>query len=346
MSGIIILEGPDGTGKTTLAQRLVRSHDAVYIHHGYHGTADWGVRHLASLRGAARLAATGRLVVIDRLWMSGDVYGTIYRDRSDVGRRRSRMLHRIALTHAAVTVLCMPENAQDAIKDHSLLNERRPEMYSDISKVVRFYAEIRDGGRRWKRATCYADLLTGRDRSWLKTCVSYDWRREQSRFKYFIRDLTLKARDLRGSQYQAARSQPNGVNVAGHLALASYLMVGEALAPDTGLLRYPFVKFVEMSKGCSGWFADQLTKDKVLEDHLLWTNATIARASEWHLSDLLSLRPDLRVVALGRVAERAVQRLGVLPVLTLNHPQYQKRFHYHELDYLTALKRDLEKGRM
>lgn len=338
MSWIIILDGPDGTGKTTLASQLVDDYGAMYIHHGFFKGADWGIRHLASMRRAARVAATGCPVVIDRLWLSGDIYGTVYRGRSD-GGPLSRLIHRISLTHGAVTVLCLPARAELANQLHA--NLRRSEMYSDISKVVRFYQEVRDGvGRRWKQPTCYADVLTGPDPTWRDACVRYDFQKVKPYFSTWLQALVHRAALERASQYLPAVRHPNGYNVAGHLARASHLMVGETLSPRVGLLRYPFGD--PSAIGCSAWFTQQLDRALILEEHLLWTNASNQITGENHLRRLLFLKPALRVVALGHVAKQALTELGVTPALVLSNPQHQHRFNPHEPGYLTGLRGDIQ----
>lgn len=82
MNGLIIVEGPDCTGKTTLCNYLMRTclPQPVYLHatYPYEGTDDVRVYHLNLLERAIRLSEK-TLVILDRLWPSELIYGTIYR---------------------------------------------------------------------------------------------------------------------------------------------------------------------------------------------------------------------------------------------------------------------------
>jgi hypothetical protein len=80
---LIVLDGPEKAGKSTLAQELVRQHNAVYVH--------WGPvkdhsRYVEALERDVALAEH-RLVVWDRCWASETVYGPLLnrkqRDESD-----------------------------------------------------------------------------------------------------------------------------------------------------------------------------------------------------------------------------------------------------------------------
>ena len=76
MKGIIVIDGCDGTGKTTLAEAICRRYDGVYIHNTYRWPTKMPLYHTAALHRALKLAKT-RLVVIDRLWMSEAIYAEV-----------------------------------------------------------------------------------------------------------------------------------------------------------------------------------------------------------------------------------------------------------------------------
>jgi hypothetical protein len=82
MRKLIIVEGPDASGKTTLAKFIARKHNGLYVHMSGHkeyhpimttyhrdwlDNIEWNVK------------STGSLVVLDRTWLSELIYGSIFR---------------------------------------------------------------------------------------------------------------------------------------------------------------------------------------------------------------------------------------------------------------------------
>ena len=80
MQPIVILEGIDGSGKTTLAAKLAKALQAFHVHHGtYRGCKPTQLVDIyrASLRPALLGYAS---VVLDRAWYSEPIYGAVFRD--------------------------------------------------------------------------------------------------------------------------------------------------------------------------------------------------------------------------------------------------------------------------
>ena len=72
---IILLEGADGCGKTTLANKLVKDYGAVY----HHCSVTDNIYQLHKKTVEACLADNKRLHVIDRLYPSERVYSSVFR---------------------------------------------------------------------------------------------------------------------------------------------------------------------------------------------------------------------------------------------------------------------------
>lgn len=107
MKTITIVEGPDGGGKSTLAERLAREQDAILIHSGPFR----GVRHLtriyANMLSPALLGDAN--VVLDRSWISEPIYGAVFRNGDDrVGDAGREELEELAHRACGVVILCMP----------------------------------------------------------------------------------------------------------------------------------------------------------------------------------------------------------------------------------------------
>ena len=76
--GIIVLDGPDGAGKTTLAKYLQGHYGAKYIDMTYRWKKNQFEYHTAAIHHAIQLSQK-QLVVIDRWWMSENIYADVYR---------------------------------------------------------------------------------------------------------------------------------------------------------------------------------------------------------------------------------------------------------------------------
>jgi thymidylate kinase len=109
MSRLIILEGADGSGKTTLALDVATRFGANYVHHGpYPGlTGDALARRYAVSALPAVLDES--LVVMDRCWISEMPYGLAFRGGADrLGETRIRTLERLVGLADVKVYLCLP----------------------------------------------------------------------------------------------------------------------------------------------------------------------------------------------------------------------------------------------
>lgn len=101
---IIILEGPDGGGKTTLARQLCERYGAAYHHEGPPPLNVppllWYGRVLESVR--------GQNVVLDRLALGERVYGPVARNSDRLGEDGWRVFNRLIMAVGAWQVLCLP----------------------------------------------------------------------------------------------------------------------------------------------------------------------------------------------------------------------------------------------
>jgi hypothetical protein len=103
---VFVLEGADCTGKSTMAEVLVRKTGAHYIHSTYRWKGRMGAYHWAQLRKAVRLAET-KPVVMDRWWPSEVVYGNVYRNGPEKGYDWRELHHYADLLGFSYT-FCLP----------------------------------------------------------------------------------------------------------------------------------------------------------------------------------------------------------------------------------------------
>jgi hypothetical protein len=84
MTRIIIFEGPDGAGKTTLAKAVALRLGAAYTHHGPYPEISNGVDLAIVYKDSLYDALLrGKDLVLDRCWISETPYGIAFRDGAD-----------------------------------------------------------------------------------------------------------------------------------------------------------------------------------------------------------------------------------------------------------------------
>lgn len=107
---ITIFEGPDGSGKTTLAKQYASNTGALYVHFD----ALYGVQNIYKYFMEAMMPALlgYQSVVLDRCWHSGPIYDLVFRNMEpEEGRQNTEicaLLDRAASFCNAVYVKCLP----------------------------------------------------------------------------------------------------------------------------------------------------------------------------------------------------------------------------------------------
>ena len=130
MKKIVILEGPDGSGKTTLAGALTRKRGCNYsiVKTGpprpYYDVA---VAYLDAIYAAlARPDST----VFDRLHIGERIYGPLLRGEDRMGDDGLAAIERVMLTHGVALIICLPpwetlvagwRSKDDLLKDEAQL---------------------------------------------------------------------------------------------------------------------------------------------------------------------------------------------------------------------------------
>lgn len=138
---IIVLEGPDGVGKTALAMALQEYLGARYIHLTYRWKDKMDLYHYSAIRNCAHLAQH-QPVILDRWWVSEIMYAEAYRGMSKFMKRHF-LLELIASKIGAVYVVCLPEDRERYIKHYNVLKGNRVEMYNEgMEKVFDLYTDF------------------------------------------------------------------------------------------------------------------------------------------------------------------------------------------------------------
>ena len=133
---LIFLEGPDGAGKTTLANQLQQQIPGLgYVHHGpYPGVQGQELAQIFA--GSMKPALQGQSLVIDRCWISEPIYSSVFRKTAPrISPVHRRMLDRQALSVWGCVVLCLP-SFETCVK---AFTSGRDEMLKDTTQLKAVY---------------------------------------------------------------------------------------------------------------------------------------------------------------------------------------------------------------
>lgn len=148
-NSILIIEGCDASGKSTLAQQIMEKYpNHMYIHNAV--TDDIYALHRNTID-AAVVASKHHTVIIDRLHLSEQIYGTIYRDGPSYDTCKfDNMLNSIPNVKK---ILCIVDK-ETCLAKHA--GRKDKEMFDDVSKVWDMYNSVNDETwikYNWKKDT-------------------------------------------------------------------------------------------------------------------------------------------------------------------------------------------------
>jgi len=293
---LTIFEGPDGSGKTTLAKLYASATGARYVHCGPFLRVQHG---LGRLYVEAMLPALlgHHDVVLDRAWMSEPIYGKVFRDGTRLSEVDRRMLDRVAMRCETRFIVALPP-VEVCLK--AFLSRPADEYLKKESQLRKVHA-------------AYSAAVDLRTLSALPTGV-YDYT------SYGTPDAALEL----VTSVTPSPAHPLSALTAGRLD-AKVVLVGESFADHKEhdpLYQLPFVSFSDA--GCSAWLTEKVAKAGINERQVLWANADMDR-----LDGILALHPRKKIIALGAKAFKNL-RYGLdkmYDVVEVEHPQSAKRFH-------------------
>lgn len=134
----IVLEGPDGSGKTTLAEKLCKALDLEYMHLTY--LKDPEAMYAQFVKADRALQRGG--VLVDRYIMSNYAYSAA----SDVPvvKHASKFLHTMQAlirSNSVYHILCMPVDRRAYLMEFERLSKARDEMYKSVRYMDSVYDE-------------------------------------------------------------------------------------------------------------------------------------------------------------------------------------------------------------
>lgn len=103
---IIIVEGPDGAGKTTLIDKLLKSScGAVYHHFGAPASAEEAANYYQVYADTIKACTPDALHVFDRSWYSDMVYGPVMRGKCEMTQTHADMLAAMCIAHGGAMII-------------------------------------------------------------------------------------------------------------------------------------------------------------------------------------------------------------------------------------------------
>lgn len=146
----VILEGPDGAGKTTLAQAICARFRMEYHHEGPPPREGALVDHYEKL-----LLHSATDTVFDRLYLGELVYGPLLRNHSRLSHADVHRLTMITLNGGIPIFVCLPP-----LETCLATNRYKNELIKDQDKLKRAYAAWQELVHKFCRPTLDYTLIS------------------------------------------------------------------------------------------------------------------------------------------------------------------------------------------
>lgn len=323
---LICLEGPDGSGKTTLANAIIaeakkKNLSVHYEHCGYTKFKDRiNAYHTAALWRCLKSGAG--LAILDRWWMSEEIYGQVYRGGTP-WPQSGRFLDRVFSRFSGLYVICAPKDPQVAYERAK--GRKSDELYWEKNKTIcELYHELIpvENVEFKYRKEDYGSVFRNGD---VESVLHYD--RDKHRAEDYARYVIDEARDLRDRSLDSVNQllDPHFFNFAGD-PNAKVAFVGDRTNSKLRdrRLSWPFFEHAN----CSLYLAKALQLAGIGEGETMWFNSG-GSGAEYNLFFAKSRK--CRIVALGSLAAEWLEDNDTPSYHRIPHPQYARRFQHHDL---------------
>lgn len=336
---IIVIEGADGAGKTTLAHALMEAIPnglGEYIH-ATRPDDQWSYA-AGLIDQAVASHRRGKVVVMDRLWISDNVYSWIHQHPSRSGinvRRQESVLNR----YGAFYVMCTPHPRQ-LINEFRALSRNRDEMYAGkiegMQLVMQRYYDLWHGGAvpqgygdRPEQYTDQLSVLSPMNKRPLTFLYDRFTVAPPSNWKHTLYEFIEMnvAPFLKADVASTFTRGDEWMNLTGSLLTCKALLVA---GHEVGYMRPMWWPMFDR-EGDAYFLTQSLHRAGIPELDVAVMHAytrhnmsisPLAKAVDW----LQTHRPDVKIVALGPDATIALEELGVnytmIPTLGKRVPNF------------------------
>lgn len=175
LKGILLVDGPDASGKTTLANNIIKWNggNGIILHATYRFKDKMPSYHMALLRKAIKLSKH-QLVIIDRLHISEYVYAKVFRGGTK-WPEAFKYFESFCRGLNIPIILCVPETIQRGLIWFENAKQERPEMYEDIKEVIQEYCNYANAHKYDKNIIIYnrdfAEAYTDTYEAYIKATI-------------------------------------------------------------------------------------------------------------------------------------------------------------------------------
>lgn len=333
---VVVLEGPDGTGKTTLANALVERGWA----YGHCGPPEKPALEFY-LDGIREALTAGKPVVMDRLHVGSYAYGKVFRHADDLTDFERWLIEGTLWAHNGMLVYTnAPQTAADAFLDGRGPDNADAAVYEQADKraaVRERYEEYMRGINQMR--VCHYDYTCQGALEDIVNELNFDAQMWGSDGPAWLKPYVPALGNLRspwlflvgdapsGRARALQRAKKNGLNTERYMQL---LDVEARWAPPFG-------------SGCGPYLRLALTTQRLgLRDYCVFNSTLFDGRTLADNVDIAEWKTRRRVVggevvAMGMNAHAQLDALG-MPHRTVPHPQHVKRFHYKRVaDYGKAI---------
>jgi len=330
---LVIVDGPDGGGKTTFINQLVDHYGFETLYHDQvqlkNGVPIPSVGKFETYTQVVRDARRrGRNFVIDRFYLTEIIYGQVMRNGDIFGPHRRVLIERFLRSLSAKTVICLP--GLDQVQ-HNWAEKRK--LPWDMVKKTGDYVD-----RLEKITSIYRLFSEEVDKNW--ELIGYNYNAKPTDEAGYDRVIEQVMTNPRRLPYQVIGDP-----------FAKFLIVGEQINHKRQSFGLPF--YSQEADSSSAYLTKAIVEAGLSERQLAFVNAVTPagqvtdrhrhrhrRKSSGHrnLRTVVKALPQFqRCVALGKTAARVCSEQN-LPYIEVPHPSFWKKFRHHDLhDYSVLL---------